>query len=153
MYSVGKLFAIAAILVLVLGVFRWPPAGTGQYVINIKNRGYGFPLQYWAFTIGALLAAFAAVYYWFPILFSRTLRYRMSYLHFWFSALAAFGFLLLAPGLDAVAEPHGGAMTSQRAVIAVLVIAGISTLLFLAAQLVFVANVLWSVIYADKMGP
>jgi hypothetical protein len=65
MYSVGKLFAIAAILTLVLGFARWP-SGTGVYSINFKNRGYGFGPDFWAFTVGAIFAVLAAVYLWFP---------------------------------------------------------------------------------------
>lgn len=53
MLSVGKLFAIAAIVALVLGFVRWPTFGTGFYAITIKNRVYGFGPDYWAFALTA----------------------------------------------------------------------------------------------------
>ena len=150
MFSVGKLFALAAIFALVLGVARWPTLGTGYYEITIKNRSYGFGPDYWAFSVGAIFAVFAAVYYWFPILFSRSLSFWVSHLHFWLSALSAFGFLLLAPGLQALIAPRDSAWSSQRAIMAVLGVATISTILFLVAQFIFVVSFFWSAIYGKK---
>src|ERR1700693_2537919 len=110
MASVGRLFAIAAILAMVLGFVRWPQPATGHLAVTVKNRAYGFSFDYWAFSLGAVLAVFAAVYYWFPVVFSRTLSERMSQLHFLLSALAAFGFLLLVPGLQALTAPRATAV-------------------------------------------
>jgi cytochrome c oxidase subunit I len=149
MSSVGKLFAIAAILVLIVGVLRWPTLGTGYYSIAIRNRGYAFGQDYWAFSIGAIFAALAAVYYWFPVLFSRSLGVWISQLHFWLSAVAAFGFLLLAPGLQELIAPRGLASSSQRADATVLGVAIISTMLFLVAQFIFVASFFWSAIHRN----
>src|SRR5256885_9119320 len=95
MLSVGKLFAVAAILALMLGFARWPSPGTGAYTITIRDRAYGFGPEYWAFTMGAVFAVFAAVYYWFPIVLP--LNSRMSNIHFWLSAFSACGFLIVEP--------------------------------------------------------
>jgi hypothetical protein len=145
MLPVGKLFAIAAILALMLGFARWP-SGTGVLTVNIKNRLYGFSPDYWAFTVGAIFAAFAAVYYWFPIVFSRSLSSRMSHIHFWLSALAAFGFLVLAPGLQAFSAPRSATASAGPTVIATLLIAILSELAFLVAQVIFVAGLFWNAI-------
>jgi heme/copper-type cytochrome/quinol oxidase subunit 1 len=155
MLSVGKLFAIAAIAALVLGVARWPASGTGFNGITIKNRVYGFGPDTWAFSVGAIFALFAAFYYWFPILFSRSLGSRTSHLHFWLSALAAFGFLVLAPGLQALSARRDAAVSEgtltaagQRAMMAALIVLNISPLLFLLAQAIFLASLVWSATYA-----
>jgi hypothetical protein len=140
MLSVGKLFAIAAILALMLGFARWP-SGTGAYTITIKSRAYGFGPEYWAFTMGAIFAVFAAIYYWFPIVLP--LNSRMSNLHFWLSAFSAFGFLVLAPGI-AFIGPRSVAMSQDHAVIATLVIAFLSLLVFLIAQTIFAVSCFWS---------
>jgi len=150
MPSVGRLFAVAAILVLVLGVARWPTLSNGFYSITFKNRSYGFGPDYWAFSVGAIFALFAAVYYWFPILLSRSLSIRVSLVHFWLSAFAAFGFLLLAPGLVLIAS-RGLASASQRAVVAGLGVAIVSMMLFSVAQFVFVASFFWSALHTKKM--
>lgn len=152
MLSVGKLFAIAAIVALVLGVARWPTFGTGFYAITIKNRAYGFGPDYWAFSVGAMFALFSASYYWFPIFFSRSMNSRISLLHFWLSALAAFAFLLLAPVIHALTSPRDTAVSNDRAMTIVLVIAVISTILFLVAQIVFMASFLWSAFYGKTIG-
>jgi cytochrome c oxidase subunit 1 len=119
-------------------------------MIYSKNRGFSFPLHYWAFSIGAIFAVFAAIYYWFPILFSRSLGIWTSQLHFWLSALAVFGFLLLAPGLEALIAPRDTALSNQRAMMVVLGTAIISIILFLVAQIIFLAGFLWSAIYGQK---
>jgi heme/copper-type cytochrome/quinol oxidase subunit 1 len=67
---------------------------------------------------------------------------RISLLHFWLSALAAFAFLLLAPVIHALTSPRDTAVSSDRAMTIVLVIAVISTILFLVAQIVFMASLL-----------
>jgi len=95
MISVGKLFAVAAILALVVGFVRWPQ--TGFYTITIKNRAYGLGSEYWAFAIAAIFALLAAAYYWLPILISLDLVHSVSLLHFCLSAISAFAFLLLLP--------------------------------------------------------
>jgi cytochrome c oxidase subunit I len=152
MLSVGKLFAIAAIAALVLGLTSWPPQVAGHYEITVKSRSHGFSSDYWAFSIGAIFALFAAVYYWFPILFSRSPSSRISLLHFWLSALAAFAFLFLAPGLQALTAQRDTGVSSNRAMIAVLVIATISTILFLVAQVIFLASFFWSAIFGKTIG-
>ena len=141
MLSVGKQFAIAAILAMLLGFVRWPQPATGFWAITIKNRAYGYGFDYWAFSWGAVFAAFAAFYYWFPVVFSRSLSDRMAQLHFWLSAVAGqFGFLLLVPALSALTAPRAAgvsgttvAVRSEAEMTASLVIMLISSLLFLVA--------------------
>ena len=153
MHAVGKLFAIAAIVVLAVGVSPWPTSAPGQYDVYIKDRYYVFSLDYWTVCVGAIFAVFAVVYYWFPIFFRRSLSTQASHLHFWFSAVAAFGFLLLAPGLQLFSMSRDTAVPSQRAMIATLVTAGISIILFLTAQLIFVVSFFWSAVSGKKIGP
>ena len=152
MLSVGKHFAIAAILAMLLGFVRWPQPATGFWAITIKNRAYGYGFDYWAFSWGAVFAAFAAFYYWFPAVFSRSLSERMTQVHFWFSALAAFGFLLLVPALSALTAPRAAAVSGAAAT-ASLVIMLISSLLFLVAQGIFVATVCWEAIWKTGSTP
>jgi hypothetical protein len=108
MLSVGKLFAVAAIIALIVGFISWPQPETGFYTITLKNRAYGFGVEYWAFSLGAIFAVLAAAYYRFPIVFTHALNSRMSNLHFWLSAFSAVGFLILAPGITFIAR-HGRA--------------------------------------------
>ena len=150
MVSVGRQFTIAAILTLMLGFARWP-ARTGFYAVTIESRAYGFGPDYWAFSVGAIFAVFAAVYYWFPIAFSRSLSSRMSHFHFWLSALAAFGFLVLAPGLQAVSAPPGATVSEKRTEVATLLIAIFSALAFLVAQTIFVASAFWNALYGKRI--
>jgi cytochrome c oxidase subunit 1 len=149
---VGKLFGLAAILALILGIVRWPSLGAGVYTVTIKNRAYGFGQEYWAFSVGAVFAILAALYYWLPVLLPNSPSSRMSYLHFWLSAVAAIGFLLLAPGLRVFTAPRNGA-ASDKYVIATLVVAGISALLFLAAQAIFIASCLWNTVFGKRISP
>ena len=86
MLSVGKLFAVAAVLALAVGFVRWPQPQTGFYTITIKNRAYGLGSEYWVFSIAAIFAVLAAAYYWLPILISLDLGHSVSLLHFWLSA-------------------------------------------------------------------
>jgi len=150
MLSVGKLFAIAAILALMIGFIRWPQPQTGFYTITIKNRAYGFGSDYWAFPIGAIFATLAAAYYWFPFVLSLNLGRFVSQLHFWLSAVSAFVFLFLAPAWQAF-TPTRTAILGERSFFAVLLMAAISALLFLLAQVIFVAACVWSGFYGRNV--
>jgi len=143
MAFVGRLFAIAAILAMVLGFVRWPQPATGFWTITVKNRAYGLGWDYLAFSLGAFFALFAALYYWFPIVFSHTLSERMSQAHFSLSALAAASVLLLAPGLQALTTTRAAATRSDAAFASVVIIL-ISCVLFLVAQGIFVTIVFWA---------
>lgn len=156
MASVGRLFAIAAIVALVLGLLRWPRAVTTRYVITIGDRGYGLSLDYFAFFAAAIFTVCAAAYYWFPILFLRSLTGPVSVahsLHFWLSALGALGFLVLAPTFAEWSAAHGAhtfdpGATKERGAIAGLVTMIVSVLLFLAAQAVFIFSLIRSAMQA-----
>jgi len=150
MISVGKLFAVAAILALVVGFVRWPQPQTGFYTITIKNRAYGLGSEYWAFAIAAIFALLAAAYYWLPILISLDLVHSVSLLHFWLSAISAFAFLLLLPVWNAFTRLRN-MMSEERGAVAILVIMVVSTLLFLLAQVIFVVACVWSVFYGRKV--
>lgn len=147
MLSVGKLFAVAAIIALIVGFISWPQPETGFYTITLKNRAYGFGVEYWAFSIGAIFAVLAAAYYWFPIVFTHALNSRMSNLHFWLSAFSAVGFLILAPGITFIAR-RGALVSEDYAVITTLVVAFLSLLFFLVGQAIFVINCFWSAFYS-----
>jgi len=156
MPSVGKLFAIAAIVAIVLGFVRWPQPATGFLAVTVKNRGYAFGYDYWGFSLGAVLAVLAATYYWFPVIFSRTLSERMGQLHFLLSTLATAGFLLLVPGLRALTAPRTAPVSgtalgtrSEAAMLASLVIIVISSVLFMVAQGIFVTTLFWAILKTD----
>ena len=149
--SVGKLFAITAILALMVGFVRWPQPETGFYAITIKNRAYGFGSDYWAFSIGAIFAILAAAYYWFPIVLSLKLGEFVSHLHFWLSSVSAFAFLVVPPVWNAFPSlRQGGLITSERGQLAMLVIIAASTLLFLLAQIIFATACVWSALAGTK---
>jgi hypothetical protein len=97
MLSVGKLFAVAAILALIVGFISWPQPETGFYTITFRNRSYGFGSDYWAFSIGAIFAVLAASYRWLPSVFSLQLNGLVTHLHFWLSAISAFPFYWWCP--------------------------------------------------------
>ena len=149
MLSVRKLFAVAAILALLVGFVRWPQPQT-VYTITIKSRAYGLGSEYWAFPIAAIFALLAAAYYWLPILISLDLGHSVSLLHFWLSAVSAFAFLLLLPVWNALARLRN-AMSEERGAVAILVIMVVSTLLFLLARVIFVVACVWSVFYGRKV--
>src|SRR5215469_1353247 len=149
MLSVGKLFAVAAILALLVGFVRWPQPQT-VYTITIKNRAYGLGSEYWAFPIAAIFALLAAAYYWLPILISLDLGHSVSLLHFSLSAISAFAFLLLLPVWNAFTRLRN-VISEERGAVAILVIMVVSTLLFLLAQVIFVVACVWSVFYGRRV--
>ena len=150
MASVGKLFAVAAVVSLIVGFIRWPQPETGFYTITLKNRAYGFGSGYWAFSIGAIFAMLAASYYWLSSIASFQLSGLVTYLHFWMSAISAFAFLLLIPGWQAFSS-RSIALSGQRGSMAVLLTVALSTLLFLLAQAIFVAACVWRALYGRSV--
>jgi hypothetical protein len=145
MLSVGKLFAFAAIVVLAIGFVPWPITRVGVYTITIKNVAYGFSSDYWAFSVGALFATLAALYYWLPFILSLNLSAPASHIHFWLSTISALAILLLVPGWQAFTTSRPA--SDERGTIAVLLVTAVSILLFLLAQLVFIAACVWSVLH------
>jgi hypothetical protein len=121
MVCVGKLFAIAAIISLIVGFIRWPQPETGFYTIRLKNRAYAFGSEYWAFSICAIFATLAASYYWLSSIRSFQLSGVVTHLHFWLSAISAFAFLLLIPGWQAFSS-RAIALSGERNSMAVLLI-------------------------------
>ena len=151
MLSIGKLFALAAILALVVGFVRWPQPETGFYTITIKNIAYGLGSEYWAFSIGAVFALLAAAYCWFPLVLSLRLGEFVSRLHFWLSAISAFAFLLLLPVWNAFPSLRRTLVSDERRSVATLVIAAVSILLFLLAQIIFAAACVWGALWGSNI--
>jgi hypothetical protein len=147
MLSVGKLFAVAAILALIVGFVPWPVEKTGLYTISIGNRAYGFSADYWAFSVGAVFAVLAALYYWLPFIFSLHLSVLASNLHFWLSAIPAFAILLLVPVWQTLARSTPSTASGERGAITIVVVSAVSILLFLVAQSIFLLNCVWSALY------
>src|SRR5712692_1622247 len=152
MRPAGKLFAIAAILALLVGVLHWPDWEKGGYVFTMGRGGtpghdarVAVASEYSAFCAGAIFAVFAVIYYWFPILFSRSLSERVSQLHFWISTLAAFAFLF-APVVPTLFKGRSERTLSTT----VLIIAVLSSLFFLIAQVVFAVGLSWSATHGKK---
>jgi heme/copper-type cytochrome/quinol oxidase subunit 1 len=151
MLSVGKLFAVAAILALIVGFISWPQPETGFYTITFRNRSYGFGSDYWAFSIGAIFAVLAASYRWLPSVFSLQLNGLVTHLHFWLSAISAFAFLLVVPGWQAFASSRATALSGEQGSIAQFLVLTVATMLFLFAQVLFVGGCIWGILYSRNV--
>ncbi|PYU28535.1 MAG: hypothetical protein DMG32_02435 [Acidobacteria bacterium] len=148
MLSIGKLFAAAAIVMLLVGFIRWPVERVGVYTITIKNRAYGFSSDYWAFSVGAIFAVIAVAYYWISFVLSLRLGMLASNLHFWMSASAAVVVLVLLPAWETFSSRS--IVSDDRAALGVLAVTAVSILLFLIAQIIFIVNCIWSALYSRK---
>ena len=107
--------------------------------------------------MAGIFSIFAGIYYWFPLVFGRHLNQRWGKIHFWVTFLAAYSTFFPMHFAGLAGEPrHYSQLTGGVAAMAALVplqrYITVSALILFAGQLVFLANIFWSLLYGKLAG-
>ena len=153
----AMLFSIGFVSTFITGGLTGIVLGDSTLDINVHDTYFVIAHFHLVMGISALYGLFAGVYHWFPVMFEgKLLNKNLGYVHFWVTAICAYGvfFPMHFVGMAGVPrryyENTAFPMFDELADIQVLmtvfaIIAG-------AAQLVFVANFIYSIFYG-KVGP
>jgi cytochrome c oxidase subunit 1 len=155
-FTVPALFAIAFLPMFGIGGLTGLPLGLAASDIPLHDTNYVVGHFHYVVAPGTLFALFAGIYYWFPKVTGRQLGEGLGRIHFWLSLVAMNGIFLpmLFQGLAGVNRRlYDGGRTYSH-------VAGLewtftyqagAALLLAAAQVVFVVNLVWSLVRGSRV--
>ncbi len=151
-YSTAMLFAVGFLLLFLLGGL------TGVFLSSValdySLRGSYFVVAHFHYTLvgGAVVGLIAGTYYWFPRMTGRLLSERWGRVHFWLSLI---GFNLTFLPLFVAGDMPRRVYTYLKADgwAPMNLLATIGAIAFAVGQLIFVANLLFSVRWGEPAGP
>ena len=150
----AMLFSIGLVSTFITGGLTGIILGDSTLDINVHDTYFVVAHFHLVMGISALYGLFAGVYHWFPKMFGRMMNKNLGYVHFWVTAVGAYGvfFPMHFVGMAGVprryyentAFPMFDELTNVQVLITVFAI--ISS----GAQLVFVYNFISSIFYGKK---
>ena len=87
------LFSIGFVSTFITGGLTGIILGDSTLDINVHDTYFVVAHFHLVMGISALYGFFAGVYHWFPKMFGRMLNKNLGYVHFWVTAICAYGFL------------------------------------------------------------
>jgi cytochrome c oxidase subunit 1 len=148
-FTVPGLFALGFLPMFGIGGLTGLPLGLAASDIALHDTNYVVGHFHYVVAPGTLFALFAGIYYWFPKATGRRLHDGLGRVHFWGSLLAMNGVFLpmLIQGLAGVNRrlfDGGRTYTAIHGLEWSLVVQAWSAALLGVVQLVFIANLFWS---------
>jgi cytochrome c oxidase subunit 1 len=150
-FTVPALFALAFLPMFGIGGLTGLPLGLAASDIPLHDTYYVIGHFHYVVAPGTLFAIFAGIYYWFPKITGRQMNAALGTVHFWGSLIGMNGIFMpmFIQGLAGVNRRlYDGGRSYTYAAGAVELYSGQwwSAVLLGAVQLVFVANLAWSVV-------
>jgi cytochrome c oxidase subunit I len=106
--------------------------------------------------VAAMFALFGALFFWFPKIFGRRLNEGMGKAHFWLTFVGVYCLFIPMQWLGlmgyGMAQDGATALGAPAAVAFLRRLITIATLVTVGAQLLFVANFIWSLLRGEKSG-
>ena len=90
-FNTAMLFSIGFVSTFITGGLTGIILGDSALDINLHDTYFVVAHFHLVMGISALYGLFAGVYHWFPRLFNRMLNKKLGYLHFWVTAVCAYG--------------------------------------------------------------
>ena len=150
----AMLFSIGLVSTFITGGLTGIILGDSTLDINVHDTYFVVAHFHLVMGISALYGLFAGVYHWFPKMFGRMMNKNLGYVHFWVTAVGAYGvfFPMHFVGMAGVprryyentAFPMFDELTNVQVLITVFAI------ISAGAQLVFVYNFISSIFYGKK---
>ena len=90
-FNPAMLFSIGFVSTFITGGLTGIILGDSALDINLHDTYFVVAHFHLVMGISALYGLFAGVYHWFPMLFNRMLNKNLGYIHFWVTAICAYG--------------------------------------------------------------
>lgn len=153
-FNPAMLFCIGFVSTFITGGLTGIVVGDSTLDINVHDTYFVIAHFHLVMGISALYGFFAGIYHWFPKMFGRMMNKNLGYVHFWITAVGAYGvffpmhFIGLA-GLprryyDNTSFPYFDDLADVNVLITVF------ALITAAVQLVFLYNFIHSMFYGKK---
>jgi cytochrome c oxidase subunit 1 len=91
-FNPAMLFAIGLVSTFITGGLTGIILGDSTLDINVHDTYFVVAHFHLVMGISALYGMFAGIYHWFPRMFGRMLNKNLGYIHFWVTAICAYGF-------------------------------------------------------------
>ncbi|MGX1023752.1 cytochrome c oxidase subunit I [Psychroflexus sp. MBR-150] len=153
-FNPAMLFSIGLVSTFITGGLTGIILGDSTLDINVHDTYFVIAHFHLVMGISALYGLFAGVYHWFPKMFGRMMNKNLGYIHFWVTAVGAYGvffpmhFIGMA-GLPRryyanTAFPYFDDLADTNVLISVF------AFITAAAQIVFIYNFISSIFYGKR---
>ncbi len=153
-FNPAMLFSIGLVSTFITGGLTGIILGDSTLDINVHDTYFVVAHFHLVMGISALYGLFAGVYHWFPKMFGRMMNKNLGYVHFWVTAVGAYGvffpmhFIGMA-GLPRryytnTAFPYFDDLSDTNVLISVF------AMVTAAAQIVFIYNFISSIFYGKR---
>ena len=153
-FNPAMLFSIGLVSTFITGGLTGIVLGDSALDINVHDTYFVVAHFHLVMGISALYGLFAGVYHWFPKMFGRMLNKNLGYIHFWVTAVCAYGvfFPMHFIGMAGLPRryysntnfPLFDDLADTNQIITMFAILGASV------QLVFLYNFIYSMFYGKK---
>jgi len=153
-FNTAMLFSIGFVSTFITGGLTGIILGDSALDINLHDTYFVVAHFHLVMGISALYGLFAGVYHWFPRLFNRMLNKKLGYLHFWVTAICAYGVFFPMHFIGMAGLPRRYYTNSNFPLFDDLAdtnqIITIFALIGGLVQLVFLYNFIYSMFYGKK---
>ncbi len=150
----AMLFSIGMVSTFITGGLTGLILGDSALDINVHDTMFVVAHFHLVMGISALFGMFAGVYHWFPKMYGKTMNKDMGYLHFWITAISAYGvfFPMHFTGLAGLPRRYysNTAFPMFDDLLHINKVMTVFALIGGAAQLIFLANFFFSIAKGRK---
>jgi len=150
----GMLFCIGFVSTFITGGLTGIILGDSTLDINVHDTYFVIAHFHLVMGISALYGMFAGIYHWFPKMFGRMMNKNLGYIHFWVTAVCAYGvfFPMHFIGLAGLPRRYysNSAFPMFDDMVDVNILITVFALVGSAFQLVFLWNFFYSIFYGKK---
>ncbi len=153
-FNTPMLFAIGFVSTFITGGLTGIILGDSALDINVHDTYFVVAHFHLVMGISALYGMLAGIYHWYPILFGRMMNKNLGYIHFWVTAISAYGVFFPMHFIGMAGLPRRYYTNSNFPLFDDLAdtnqIITMFALMGAAVQLVFLYNFIYNIFYGKK---
>ena len=150
----AMLFCIGFVSTFITGGLTGIILGDSTLDINVHDTYFVIAHFHLVMGISALYGMFAGIYHWFPKMYGRMMNKNLGYIHFWVTAICAYGVFFPMHFIGMAGLPRryysNSAFPMFDDMVDVNIIITMFALIGAAFQLVFLWNFFYSIFYGKK---
>jgi len=153
-FNPAMLFAIGLVSTFITGGLTGIILGDSALDINVHDTYFVVAHFHLVMGISALYGMLAGIYHWYPILFGKMMNKNLGYIHFWVTAISAYGVFFPMHFIGMAGLPRRYYTNSNFPLFDDLAdtnqIITMFALMGAAVQLVFLYNFIYNIFYGKK---